>query len=76
MRLGMVYRSMGRYDKAIEYFQEIVTSQPRNAQGYMALLATYLDMHDTASAKKIIRQWLMINPSDTSALNMLKELGG
>ncbi|MEO0191101.1 MAG: tetratricopeptide repeat protein, partial [candidate division WOR-3 bacterium] len=76
MRLGMVYRSMGRYDKAIEYFQEIVTSQPRNAQGYMALLATYLDMNDTTSAKKVIRQWLMINPSDTSALNMLKELGG
>ncbi len=76
MRLGMVYRSMGRYDKAIEYFQEIVAAQPRNAQGYMALLATYLDMYDTASARKIIRQWLMINPSDTSALNMLKELGG
>lgn len=76
MRLGMVYRTMGRFDKAIEYFQEIVTTQPRNAQGYMALLTTYLDMNDTASAKKIIRQWLMINPSDTSALNILKELGG
>ncbi|MEO0137895.1 MAG: DUF2723 domain-containing protein [candidate division WOR-3 bacterium] len=76
MRLGMVYRSLGRYEKALEYFQSVVTAQPRNAQGYMALLATYLDMHDTTSAKKVIRQWLMINPTDTSALNMLKELGG
>ncbi len=76
MRVGMVYRSMERFEKAIEHFQRIVTAQPRSAQGYMALLATYLDMNDTASAKRIIRQWLTINPADTSALNMLKELGG
>ncbi|MEO0184259.1 MAG: DUF2723 domain-containing protein [candidate division WOR-3 bacterium] len=76
IKIGMVYRSMERFDKAIECFQKIVTAQPRNAQGYMALLATYLDMNDTASAKKTIRQWLMVNPSDTSALHMLKELGG
>jgi len=76
LRIGMVYRSMERFDKALEYFQGVVTTQPRNAQGYMALLATYLDMNDTASAKKIIRQWLTINPADTSAQHMLKELGG
>jgi tetratricopeptide (TPR) repeat protein len=76
MRIGMVYRSMGMFNKALEYFQQIITLLPRNAQGYMALLATYLDMHDTASAKRVIKQWLMINPSDTSAQNMLKELGG
>jgi tetratricopeptide (TPR) repeat protein len=76
IRIGMVYRSMERYEKAIEYFQKVVTAQPRNAQGYMALLATYLDMNDTASAKRVIRQWLTINPSDTSAIQMLKELGG
>ncbi len=75
LRIGMIYRTMERYDKAIEYFQNLVTAYPRNAQGYMALLSTYLDKNDTASAKKIIRQWLTINPADTSAQSMLKELG-
>ncbi|MGQ9533833.1 MAG: protein O-mannosyl-transferase family [bacterium] len=76
LKLGLVYRSMGRYDKAIEYFQALVTAHPNNAQAYMALLSTYLEMNDTASAKRIIRQWLTINPQDTSAQSMLKELGG
>ena len=75
LRIGMVYRSMERYEKAIEIFQNLISTYPRSAQGYMALLSIYLDKNDTASAKRIIRQWLTINPQDTSAQSMLKELG-
>uniref|UniRef100_A0A7C4TAU2 DUF2723 domain-containing protein n=1 Tax=candidate division WOR-3 bacterium TaxID=2052148 RepID=A0A7C4TAU2_UNCW3 len=76
MRLGMVYRSMGKFEKAIECFQKLITLNPRSPQGYMGLLSTYLDSGDTTDAQRILKDWIRINPQDTTAINLLKEIGG
>ncbi len=76
LKLGMAYRSFGWYEKAIECFQRLISQNPRNQQGYIGLLTVYLDSGDTANAQRILKDWLMINPYDTSASHLLKELGG
>ncbi|MEO0215827.1 MAG: DUF2723 domain-containing protein [candidate division WOR-3 bacterium] len=76
LRLGMVYRSIGKFEKAVECFQSLITQNPRNPQGYMGLLSTYLDWGDTTNAKRILEEWIRMNPHDTSALNILKEISG
>ncbi len=77
-QIGGVYRMVGKFDKALEYFNKVIEINPRLPQGYMGLLSVYLDsaMHDTNSAKTVLKDWIRINPGDTTAVAMLKELGG
>ncbi|MGB9720735.1 MAG: protein O-mannosyl-transferase family [bacterium] len=73
-QIGESFRFSGEYQKAIEYFQEALRINPRNASGYMGLIITYLDLNDTNSAVKILQDWIKFNPDDTSARILLKTL--
>jgi len=74
MQIGSIYRTTGDIDRAIEYFQKAININPRSPQAHFGLYSIYLEKHDTSSAVQILRDWLTINPRDTSALNMLNEL--
>jgi len=75
-QIGNIYRTFGKYDEAIEYFQRAIAINPRAAQGYMGLLTIYIEKGDKNSAVKVLKDWLSLNPRDTTAYNMLKELEG
>ncbi len=74
VRIGSVYKAIGNLDGAIEYFQRAINLNPRVPQTYFGLFTTYLEKNDTTSAIRILNDWLRLNPQDTSALNILKEL--
>jgi len=77
-QIGGVYHMVRRLDKALEYFNKAIEINPRFPQGYMGLLSVYIDstMNDTNSAKNVLRNWIRMNPADTTAVAMLRELGG
>ncbi|MBA7475145.1 hypothetical protein ES707_10511 [subsurface metagenome] len=74
IRIGSVYKAIGHLNGAIEYFQKAKNINPRLPQTYFGLYSAYLEKNDTASAIRILNDWLKLNPRDTSALNILKEL--
>ncbi len=74
IRIGSVYKAIGHLNGAIEYFQRAKNINPRLPQTYFGLYSAYLEKNDTASAIRILNDWLKLNPRDTSALNILKEL--
>jgi len=75
-QIGGIYRMVGKLDKALEYFNKVIEINPRSPQGYMGLLSVYMDLNDTGSAQNVLRDWLKINPGDTTAVNMLKDISG
>ncbi|MGB3340194.1 MAG: DUF2723 domain-containing protein [bacterium] len=74
LRIGSVYRATGNLNQAIAYFRRAINYNPQLPEAYFGLYASYLDLGDKKSAMQILQDWLEINPRDTSALNMLKEL--
>jgi len=76
VQIGSVFANTGLYDKAIEYFQRAIGTNPRFSQAYSALVMTYLAKGDNPAAVQVLENWLSINPGDTNARNMLKELMG
>ncbi len=73
-QIGESFRNSGDFKRALDYFQEALRINPRNASSYMGLIVTYLDMKDTSSAVRILQDWLKFNPYDTSAQMMLRSL--
>ncbi|KPK63791.1 hypothetical protein AMJ83_04860 [candidate division WOR_3 bacterium SM23_42] len=76
VQIGSVFANTGSFDKALEYFQRAIGINPRYPQAYSAMIMTYLAMDDKASAIRVLEDYLTMNPSDTNARNMLKELRG
>lgn len=74
IRIGSVYGAIGEYSRATEYFRKAITLKPQIPEAYFGLYTVYLEQNDTASAIQVINDWLSINPRDTSALNMLRQL--
>jgi len=74
LRIGSVYRATGNLNQAIAYFRRAINYNPQLPEAYFGLYASYLDLGDKNSAMQILQDWLEINPRDTSALNMLREL--
>ncbi len=73
-QIGSIYLTVRHYDGAIEYYQRALTLNPQFPQAYFGLFTAYLEKGDTTAAKRILQNWLQVNPRDTSALNMLREL--
>ncbi len=74
LQIGAIYRTFGSYKDAVEYFRKAIALDPRIAQAYFELYSLYLAHNDTASAVKILYDWLEINPRDTTVINMLNTL--
>lgn len=74
VRIGSIYGAMEMYDKAIEYFRKGLNINPQLPEAYFGLYSLYLKKNDSVSAIRILNEWLKLNPRDTSAINMLKEL--
>ncbi|KPK69570.1 hypothetical protein AMJ87_10310 [candidate division WOR_3 bacterium SM23_60] len=73
-QIGSIYLTIKHYDGAIEYFQRAMTMNAQFPQAYFGLFTAYLDKGDTNAAKRVLNDWLRINPRDTSAINILREL--
>ncbi len=73
-KIGSVYMSINEMGKSVEYFQRALNINPRYPRAYFGLITAYLSMHDTVSAAGVLRNWLRMNPRDTTAQNMLKKL--
>jgi tetratricopeptide (TPR) repeat protein len=74
VRIGSVFANTGYYDLAIEYFQRAIGINPRYSEAYSSLVMTYLAMGDKNSAMNVLEDWLVVNPKDANARNMLQEL--
>ena len=73
-QIGSIYLTVRYYDGAIEYFQRAITLNSQFPQAYFGLFTAYLDKGDTNAAKQVLHDWLRVNPRDTSAINILREL--
>jgi tetratricopeptide (TPR) repeat protein len=73
-RIGVVYKAAGYHEGAVEYFQMAIRTNPRIPEAYFGLYSTYMGNNDISSARQVLHDWLQVNPQDTSALNMLREL--
>lgn len=74
VRMASIYKVMGNTNKAIEYFRRAINVKPQIPEAYFGLYSLYIENNDTASARQILKDWLKLNPRDTSAANMLKDL--
>ncbi len=74
VQIGMMFNSMGEPDRAIEYMQKAMTINPQFPGAYYGLFNAYMTKNDTASAIAVLQNWLSINPQDSSASNMIREL--
>jgi TonB family protein len=60
--LGLGYYNIGRYPEAIKELKQVVTTNPRLAEGYYALAVTYISMGDKRSAETQVDKLKPINP--------------
>ncbi len=73
-QIGNTFGLIGQYDKAIEYLRKSIALNPRFAPSYSALVSVYLQQNNVDAARKTLREWLTLNPQDSVAYNMLKEI--
>ena len=66
-RLGILYRELGKFDKAIHYHQRAIKSS-KNGNFYLCLAKTYFEMGDFNNALEIYKNRLRINPQSLRAL--------
>ncbi len=74
LQIGAIYRTVGNFTKAMEYFREVIALDPRMPQPYFELYSIHLANNDTASAVQILYDWLKINPRDTTVMHILNIL--
>lgn len=73
-QIGNTFGLVGEYDRAVEYLRKAIALNPRYAPAYSALVVVYLQQNKRIEAKSTLREWLTLNPYDSVAMNMLKEI--
>jgi CubicO group peptidase (beta-lactamase class C family) len=74
IQTGRMVAERGDLDNAILIFQAAISHFPRNWQAYDALGDAYIMKKDTASAVQSFKKSLELNPQNTHAIEVLKEL--
>jgi YD repeat-containing protein len=67
--LGLAYYNVGRYPEAIKELKQVVTQNPRLAEGYYGLAVAYISLGDKRSAESQVEKLKAINP------DLAKKLG-
>jgi tetratricopeptide (TPR) repeat protein len=73
-QIGSAFGVLGAYDKSVELLRQAIRINPRFAPAYSALVTVYVNRGDRPSAIQILNDWLRLNPRDSIAVNILKEL--
>jgi len=73
--LGYRYLTTGKIGGAIELFKLNVLAYPNSFNVYDSLAEAYMTAGETERAVEYYRKSLEINPDNTNATNMLRELG-
>ncbi|MEO0226099.1 MAG: hypothetical protein ABIL05_04005, partial [candidate division WOR-3 bacterium] len=69
------YQALGNIARTIEYLRKTISIEPRFREAYEMLTAVYLSGGQVDNAMQVIRDWLRVAPQDSSARQMLEELG-
>jgi len=79
--LGMSYRYVKKYEKAIEILNQCLSINPKYVYAYLALISCYIELNDFDKAQKAVRKFLELDPNfsleyhkNITPLNDQKEL--
>ncbi len=64
LQLGDVYRSIGRFEEAVNEYRMVLWYDPANISAYKALSQVYEEQGDYDSAIEIYEKLIKINPND------------
>src|SRR5439155_11544686 len=73
-RLGELYASDGRFDRAIECFEKVTALAPHASQGFFTLARYYEAEERDADALRAYNRGLALDPSDARARNNREKL--
>jgi spermidine synthase len=73
-RLGELYASDGRFDRAIECFERVTALSPHSAPAFLALARSYEAEGREADAVRAYERGLALAPGDAPARNNLEKL--
>ena len=71
---GKVLYQKSQYLQAIEFFQVVIESNPRNPEAYLWLADTYSQLGRDTNAKSTVYKLLAIDPANKDAINKIKVL--
>ena len=73
-RLGELYASDGRSDRAIESFERVIALAPKRPEGFFTLARLYEEEDREADALWTYREGLVLDPDNTQARNNFEKL--
>ena len=73
-RLGELYASDGRSDRAIESFERVIALAPKRPEGFFTLARLYEEEDREADALWTYREGLLLDPDNTQARNNFEKL--
>jgi hypothetical protein len=73
-QIGSAFGILGANDRAVELLTKAIRINRRFAPAYSALVSVYVNQDDRPSAIRVLGDWLRLNPQDSVAYNMMKEL--
>ncbi len=77
LQKGAAWQMLGKYEKAEKSFQEALRIAPNRPEPVQALYTLYLStLADTPKAREVLNKWLLHNPQDSVARNLLRRIGG
>jgi hypothetical protein len=73
-QIGSAFGVLGAWDRAVSLLTKAIRINQRFAPAYSALVSVYVNQGDRKSAVRVLGDWLRLNPQDSVAYNMMKEL--
>lgn len=74
IQMGEALYKQGLYEKALDYFQQAVRTDPKNAQAYNDVGAADMKLERYPEALAAYRQSLQLDPNDPTILNLVNYL--
>ena len=72
--LGLIYKDLGKIEKAEEFFKKTISINNKNIHAYINLGNIYKNIGDSENAEKLYKDSLNINPLFFDAFNNLMDL--
>jgi tetratricopeptide (TPR) repeat protein len=69
--LAAAYRDLGRFEEAVNLYEEVVRNNPNNAGAYQGLALTYSALGDTEKEVFFLRKAIKTDPRSVEALHSL-----
>lgn len=68
--IGNIYNQKKDYDKAIEVYKEVITTNPANVQAHVNLATVYVLKQDKAAAARVADEAVKKNPKNVTLLEL------